>query len=434
MAAKRYLDIDVYSAAVGRIEYIFNHFEKIYLSFSGGKDSGVMLNLVIDHMRKHKIKKKVGILFIDLEGQYKLTIDYIKNILTLNADLFEVYWVCLPLNLRNAVSVFEPFWTPWDPDNREKWIRDYPDFPCVAEKNNPFPFFHKHMEFEKFVPAFARWYAGDKKTACLVGIRSDESFNRYRTIALKEKSMLSDLNWTTRLAGDEEIYNCYPIYDWTTEDIWIANARFGWAYNRLYDLYYKSGVSLAMQRICQPFGDDQRIGLNLFRVIEPDTWARVVNRVSGANFGNIYSGNSILGYRRVKVPHGHTWRSYTKLLLATLPKEIADNYKDRFIKFINYWRRVGCVVPEGTLLPSEAVITDRMSRRGRGGRGRPLVVFKGIPDVIPSRLEAKKIAPTWRRMAICILKNDQLCRSLSFSQTKHQRERMKYLLKKYSCV
>jgi predicted phosphoadenosine phosphosulfate sulfurtransferase len=169
-------------------------------------------------------------------------------------------------------------------------------------------------------------------------------------------------------------------------------------------------------------------------VIEPETWARVVNRVSGANFGNIYCGNSILGYRKIKLPHGHTWKSYTKLLLATLPKNVADNYRARFIKFINYWRRIGSVIPEGILLPKEAVITNKMSGRGRSGRGRPLVVYNGIPDVIPSRLEAQKVAPTWRRMAICILKNDQLCRSLSFTQTKYQRERMKALLEKYGKI
>lgn len=434
MSVKKYLDQNVYDAAMARIEYIFKNFEKIYLSFSGGKDSGVMLNLAIDYMRKHKIKKKIGILFIDLEGQYKLTIDYIKSMLTKNADLIEPFWCCLPINLRNAVSVFEPFWTPWAPENREKWIREYPDFPCITLDNNPFPFFRREMEFEEFVPEFGRWYAGNKKTACLVGIRSDESFNRFRTIALKEKEMLSNLNWTTKISGAPQLYNCYPIYDWKTEDDWIANAKFDWDYNPLYDMYYKAGVPLSSQRICQPYGDDQRIGLNLFRVIEPETWAKVVNRVSGANFGNIYSGNSILGYRKVKLPWGHTWKTYTKLLLATLPHELADNYKSRFIKFILYWNQVGCVVPEGTILPKEAIVTNKISNRGRFGRGQPLVKYIGIPDVIPSRLEAKKVAPTWRRMAICILKNDQLCRSLSFSQTKYQRDRMRILLEKYSKI
>jgi predicted phosphoadenosine phosphosulfate sulfurtransferase len=433
MSIKQYIDENVYTAAVNRVAYIFNNFERIYLSFSGGKDSGVMLNLVVDYMRAHKIKKKIGILFIDLEGQYKLTIDYVKNTLTRDSDLFEVYWVCLPINLRNAVSVFQPFWTPWEPGHREKWVRQLPDFPSIfTEDNNPFPFFRKHMEFEQFVPAFGRWYANGKKTACLVGIRSDESLNRFRTVAMKGKAMLSNLNWTTKIFDDIELYNCYPIYDWTTEDIWVGNARFDWPYNRLYDMYYRAGVPLSKQRICQPYGDDQRAGLHLFRAIEPETWVRVVNRVSGANFGNIYCGNSILGYRNVKLPTGHTWRSYTKLLLATLPKETARNYREHFVKFVRYWHRVGCAITEGAWLPPGAFITRDLSTRGV--KGKPLVRYIRIPDCIPARLETKKVAPTWRRMAICILKNDQLCKGLSFSQTKLQRERIKTLLEKYGNI
>ncbi|MDR0726733.1 MAG: DUF3440 domain-containing protein [Rickettsiales bacterium] len=432
---KKYSEKNVYEAAVDRINYIFKNFEKIYVSFSGGKDSGVMLSLVVDYMRAHNITKKVGVLFIDLEGQYDLTIEYIKRELKKNEDLFEVFWVCLPLNLRNAVSVFEPFWTPWDLSQRDKWIREYPEFDgVITEENNPFPFFLKHMEFEQFVPEFGKWYANGKKTACLVGIRSDESFNRFRTIAMKNKEMLSNLNWTTKIFDYEELYNCYPIYDWKTEDDWIANAKMDWDYNQLYDMFYKAGVPLSSMRICQPYGDDQRIGLNLFRVIEPETWAKAVNRVSGANFGNIYAGNRILGYRDVKLPPGHTWRSYTKLLLATLPKEIANNYINKFIKFITYWHRNGSPIPDKLLnmLPGEAVILNKTSTRGR--KNKPLMIYKSIPDRVHIQLEAQKAAPTWRRMAICILKNDQLCRSLSFTQTKRQREKMQTLLTKYSRI
>jgi len=428
---RKYLNKNVCEASVERTDFIFKNFEKIYLSFSGGKDSTVMLNLVVDYMRKHNITQKAGILFIDLEGQYQVTIDFIKDILTKNRDLFDVYWCCLPINLRNALSVFEPFWTPWDLDNKSKWIRNYPDFPCITEENNPFPFFKKNMEFEEFIFKFGEWYAKGKKTACLVGIRSDESFNRFRTIALKQKRMLNNLNWTTRISKTEDLYSCYPIYDWTSKDIWVGNYKFNWDYNSLYDLFYKAGLKLDKMRICQPYGDDQRLGLNLFRIIEPKIWAKVVNRVSGANFGNIYCGTKVLGYRSIKLPKGHTWESYTALLLETLPKAAAENYKAKFGKFIKYWKTTGSVV-NTSWLPAEAVVTDKLSTRGN--KSLPLVIYKEIPDKLPMWAEMKKLGPSWRRMAICILKNDQLCRSLSFSQTKKQRERMQVLLEKYKII
>jgi len=431
MAGKKYLDKNVYEASVERIDFIFKNFEKIYISFSGGKDSTILLNLAVDYMRQHKITEKIGVLFVDLEGQYKMTIDFTKKILEKNLDLFDVYWCCLPLNLRNSLSVFEPFWTPWDLSNKNRWIRGYPDFPCITQANNPLRFFKKNMEFEDFICKFGEWYACGKKTACLVGIRADESYNRFRTIALKGKNMFNNLSWTTMLSKTEKLYCCYPIYDWKNQDVWVGNYKFNWDYNELYDLFYKAGLKLNQMRICQPYGDDQRVGLNLFRIIEPHTWAKVVNRVSGANFGNIYCGDKILGYKNVKLPKGHTWESYTQLLLETLPKATAEVYKGKFNRFIDYWKNIGSVV-NTSWLPEGAVISGKLSTRGN--KNMPLVVYSKIPDKLPMWAETKRLGPSWRRMAICILKNDQLCRSLSFAQTKRQREHMQALLEKYKII
>ncbi len=425
---KKYLEQNVYDAANERIKFIFDNFEKAYVSFSGGKDSGVMLNLVLDYMKGKNIKTKIGVLFVDLEGQYKATIDYIKAVIVENKSLIEPYWICLPLNLRNAVSVFNPFWTCWDSGQKEKWIREMPEN-CINESNHNFPFFRKAMEFEEFTVDFGKWYAGDKKTACLIGIRADESLNRYRTIASKEKTTLLEKAWTTKII--ENLYNVYPIYDWTTQDIWVGNAKQGWSYNSLYDLFYKAGVGIHDQRICQPYGDDQRIGLNLFRVIEPETWSKVVNRVSGANYGNLYAGSKINGYRKVELPKGHTWKSYTKLLLATLPRELSAHYKKRFVHFMRYWHKTGSPIRKEyhDKIPKEGQLTSDFSTRGK--KDKYLLKYKSVPDKIDGDFEAKKMAPTWRRMAACILKNDHLCKSLSYTQTKNQQEKIREMLEKY---
>ena len=58
-------------------------------------------------------------------------------------------------------------------------------------------------------------------------------------------------------------------------------------------------------------------------------------------------------------------------------------------------------------------------------------MYKSIPDKLDNYFESKKLAPTWRRMAVCIIKNDHTCKGLSFGQTKNQNERMKTLLNKY---
>jgi predicted phosphoadenosine phosphosulfate sulfurtransferase len=429
---KLYSNEDVYNAACKRMEYIFDNFEKICVSFSGGKDSGICLMLAVQEAKKRN--KKIGVLFIDLEGQYKLTIDYIERMLNENSEWIEPYWICLPINLRNAVSVYQPFWCCWEPGHEEKWVRSLPEHPSVISDQTYFPFWKYRMEFEEFTPAFAEWYACGEKTASIVGIRSDESLNRYRTIASKSKETLDEFQWTTRLSPGSSVYNVYPIYDWRTEDIWTAYGKFDWDYNRLYDMFHKAGVPLSNMRICQPYGDDQRIGLNLFRLIEPGTWAKVVNRVSGANFGNIYAGNKILGYRNVKLPPNHTWESYTKLLLATLPEEMKLNYIDRFKKFVRYWKEKGCGIDSDLLemLPDEAEICSELSNRG--SKNKQIVKYSSIPDTVDRKLESKHAAPTWRRMAICILKNDYICKGLSFAQTKDQSVRMKMLIEKYKDI
>lgn len=380
--AKRPLDVDVLTAARQRIARVFDDFPRIYVSFSGGKDSGVMLDLVATEARRRG--RRVGVLFVDLEAQYQLTIEYVQAMFERTADVADRYWVALPLNLRNAVSQFEPEWMCWDPDRRSDWVRD-PDSSSITDERF-FWFFRRRMEFEEFVPAFGRWYAQDKLTACLVGIRSDESLNRWRTLALGAsggKSMHDGLQWTTWLGGP--LYNVYPIYDWRTEDVWTYYGREKVPYNRLYDRMHQAGLTIHQARICQPYGDDQRKGLWLYHVIEPDAWSRVVARVNGANMGARYareSGN-VLGRIRIAKPDGITWQQFAHRLLESMPAPTAEHVKDRIAWHIKWWVDRG--YPDG--IPDEGPATDRNQ-------------------------------PSWTRICRSLLRNEFWCQSLTFSPTK----------------
>jgi len=380
---KFYLESSVYQESLKRIKWTFDNFEKIYLSFSAGKDSTVMLHIVMDEAKLRNVK--IGLLIVDLEGQYKLTIDHIYAMLDEYKDYIEPYWVCLPIHLRNAVSVFEPFWICWDKERKEDWIRELPSTGISDETF--FPFFRKGMEFEEFVPEFGEWYSQGKATACLVGIRANESLNRYRTIASKSKITLQDKCYTTLVS--KNVYNVYPIYDYTTEDIWIYHAKNrGKRYNYLYELMHKAGLSIHQQRICQPYGDDQRRGLWLFHLIEPETWAKVVTRVNGANSGALYINESgaINGYHSIQKPAGHTWESFSMLFLNSIPEKTKEHYLNKIYTFIKWWQERG--------------------------------YDAGIPDEAPSILEAKKLAPSWRRICKSLLRNDFWCKGLGFTQHK----------------
>ncbi|MCB5910343.1 phosphoadenosine phosphosulfate reductase [Streptomyces pinistramenti] len=375
------LGIDVLTAARRRIRRVFTDFPVVYTSFSGGKDSGVLLELAADEARARG--RRLGVLIVDLEAQYQHTIDYLHTVLERHADVLDVYWVALPLNLRNAVSQFQPEWTCWEPGLEERWVRPLPEHPGVISDPEHFDFYRYGMEFEEFVPAFGTWLSqqhGGKLTGCLVGIRSDESINRYRTIARRDKRRFEDLAWTTWISRG--LYNAYPLYDWRTEDIWRFYGKTKAPYNKVYDLMHRAGVSIHQARLCQPYGDDQRQGLWLYHILEPLTWAKVVARVEGVNFGARYAretGN-ILGRIKIELPDGLTWERYAQGLLADMTPPVAEHFRTKIAVFLNWY----------------------------AARGYP-------GGVIPDEGPMNKSVPSWKRVCKMLLTNDFHGKGLSFS-------------------
>lgn len=382
---KKNIGQNVLEAAQERVKWTFDTFEKVYVSFSAGKDSTVMLHLVADEARKRN--RRFGILTVDLEGQYQFTIEHMKAMFAEYKDIADTYWVCLPIALRNAVSVYEPKWICWDDDRKADWIRELPEQGIHDEKF--FEFFEKNMEFEEFVPLFGEWYSQGKECACLVGIRADESLNRFRTIASDKKTKKDDKQYTTKVT--DNVFNVYPIYDWKTEDIWTYHGKFPEKrWNKLYDYMHKAGVPLANQRICQPYGDDQRRGLWLFHLIEPQIWAKVVARVNGANSGALYiqENGNINGYNKITKPDNHTWQSFATMFLNSLPPKTKEHYENKILLFRRWWIERG--------------------------------YSPDIPDEAEYDLEQKRDVPSWRRVCKSLLRNDYWCKGLGFSQHKSE--------------
>lgn len=384
MSRKIYQDQSVLEATRERISESFDNFERLYVSFSGGKDSSVVTHMVMAEARKRN--RKVGLLIIDLEAQYTATIDHVNDIIDEYSDCIDLHWFCGELLLRNAVSDYEPKWVCWDESQRDLWVRDKPE---RAADLTQYSFYVPKMEFEELMVIFGQWYAGGETCGAFIGIRSDESLHRYRAIVSKKTGlMMKGRKWTTMVS--KNLYNLYPIYDWRTEDIWLFHSRNkDLSYNRIYDLMTRAGVKFSNQRLCQPFGDDQKKGLWLYHILEPDTWYRLINRVSGVNSGALYSqerGN-ITGNTRISKPEGYTWQTYTNFLLRTLPSAMRENYRARFVKFIGGWKKRG---------------------------------YDVIPDEAPHDLEVKQWAPSWRRMCRCIFRNDYYCKGLGQTQPKSE--------------
>jgi len=428
---------NVYEASQTRIKFLFENFSRIYLSFSGGKDSGVMLNLMLDYMRKHGITKKIGLMIMDNEANYEYSLTFMHSIIRNNLDLLDVYWCCLPITLPCTVSSYAVEWQCWGERDKDRWIKPMPKDDYIVNfqncyKKHKMDFFWEDMNYDEFWDKFGDWYAQGESCACLIGIRTVESLNRYRTIMNDRKEQLHGECWTKK--NTKLVYNAYPIYDWRTEDIWAANAKFEWEYNELYDIFYKAGVPVHSMRVASPFMSESKSSLGLYRVIDPHVWAKLCARVQGANFVATYGKQ--LGYRSFKLPKGHTWKSFTKFLLDTLPKEVADNFRMRFIQSFKYWGRVGRGLKDEIIwqLRDNGVKFKLNGMTRYGSKTLQRVRIRRFPDHLDFLSTSASDVASWKRFAITILKNDHTCKYMGLAPTKEQALRQRQIMEKYKNI
>ena len=434
---REYLQKSVYEAFLERMEFIFREFDNIYISFSGGKDSGLLLNLTLDYRNKYYPDRKIGLFHQDFEAQYTVTSEYVERTFERVKDQVEPYWVCLPMATRTALSSYEMFWYPWDDTKKESWVRAMPQKEYVVHlDNNPITTYRYRMHQEDLARQFGRWYKmghGNKKTVCLLGMRAAESLQRYSGF-LNKKYGYKDECWITQQFKD--VWCASPLFDWSSKDVWHANYLFGYDYNRLYDLYYMAGLKVSQMRVASPFNDYSKDSLNLYRVIDPEIWVRLVGRVQGANFGSIYGRTKAMGYRNITLPEGHTWKSYTLFLLDTLPARLRNNYIKKFKTSIEFWHKTGGGLDEENIRELERhgyqIRRNGVSNYTLNKKTR--IVFIGkIPDDTDD-IKSTKDIPSWKRMCYCILKNDHICRFMGFGLTKKQQKRVELLKRKYNKV
>nr|WP_211182541.1 DUF3440 domain-containing protein [Enterococcus faecium] len=421
-----------------RLDFIFKEFQNIYVSFSGGKDSGLLLQLILDFRDTYYPSRVVGVFHQDFEAQYSATTKYVEETFTsLSSNLIERYWVCLPMATRTALSSYEMYWFPWDDKKKESWVRPMPQHEYVINMdNNIMTTYRYKMHQEDLAKQFGRWYKqshGDKKTICLLGIRADESLQRYSGF-INKKYGYKNQCWITRQFKD--LWAASPLYDWTTEDVWHAYFKFGFKYNELYNLYYKAGLNISQMRVASPFQDYAKDSLNLYRVIDPGIWVKLVGRVRGANFASIYGKTKAMGYRTVSLPNGHTWKSYTQFLLCTLPKELRDSYIIKFNKSINFWHNIGGGLEEETIKELKEH-GYKIKRNGISNytifKNSRIIFLQKIPDDTDD-IKTTKDVPSWKRMCFCILKNDHICRFMGFGLTRQQQKRLDYIKNKYKDI
>lgn len=429
----------VEDSARDRVRRVLDDFDNVIVAFSGGKDSGAVLNLVLEELRDRPRAAPVHVFHLDYEVQYSATSAYVDKELSSHGNRVRPWRICLPVTVPSSTTAFDDHWKPWDPSAAERWVRDLPAHPGVVHRGNVpsgFPAFDGVRDYA-FQDDFARWHHSAqhaRRTAVLIGNREEESLQRYAAIHRADKhAMFEGLRWTSLLSP--QVVKAYPIHDWTLSDVWHAHAARGWSYNRLYDLLHHAGVPTRAMRVSSPFIGQAIHELRLYRVIEPQLWARVVGRVTGADFAALHGGSRAMAARDITLPDGHTWHSYLLFLLDTLPERTRARYQATFATSVRYWTDTGGALPIEVVtqlldqgVGIELLGPPRTARRY--SRPHEVVRFLRYPDDLPG-VRPARVLPTYRRMCLAILRNDHTCRTLGFGPTRHERQRRQALTRAF---
>lgn len=325
---KQYKETNVYEEALNRIRHIYDRFDKVVVSFSGGKDSTAVLNLALI-VAKERNKLPLEVCFFDEEAIHPPTIEYVSRVA--NMPEIKLDWYCLEFKHRNACSNEEPFWYTWDSEKKDLWVRDMPtDINPITHHTN----FQKGMSFQEFAPHMYDRRNGS--VGMLTGIRTQESLRRFQVIAKKK----NDAYINSKAEQGKNQYRCFPIYDWSSKDVWLAVTKNNWDYNRTYDLFNQTKMhnNFLQQRVCPPFGEEPIRGLWLYSQCFPEMWHKMLNRVSGVATAWRYA-NTELYSSSAKKPDGLSYMQYLNVILDSYDHDHKEMVKRKIQSYINLHRK-----------------------------------------------------------------------------------------------
>ena len=312
---KIYRNTNVLEEAQKRISLMFDKFENIVVSVSGGKDSTVLYEMARQEAVKRN--KKLNLFFLDQEAEYQSTIDMIEYMMSQKG--INPYWYQVPVRMTNSTSFKDNMLYSWG--EGQSWVREKSKL-SIKHIDGKYP--------DRFY-TFIRWFESQwgSDTCHLVGLRAEESLNRLRAVV--KNPGFENYVWTTKTKGH---ITAYPLYDWTFEDVWHHIAINNIKYNKLYDFLYSRGFDIKEARVSNLVHEKSFSCLTYLQEFEPETYEKLMKRIGGVHVAARYAKEGMIYNNKKLPPRFKNWKEYRDFLLTTLPD---DKLKEKMTnRFKNY--------------------------------------------------------------------------------------------------
>lgn len=325
---------NVLQATNDRINFIFDNFESINVSISGGKDSTVLCYLLLTEANKRS--RKIGIFFLDEEVVYESTVNQIDYLMNLFPENTNKLWLQIEFNLTNATSLKESQLRCWEHGKHKIWMRSKKDYSIkyrmwdkktetIRDKNKGFGFYDVIDNFNNFF----------NNTAFCIGLRAVESPNRWRAMVKNPVDINNEkIFYATKMKKGN--VSVYPLYDWNLSDIWRFIYDNKIQYSKIYDYQFRKGYAVNEIRISSLIHEKSFKSICDLPEFEPKTYEKLCNRIQGINFAQETGKNSKMFKVRKLPKNFKKWSEYKEFLLKTYPDVIKKEiFIKRFSKHLN---------------------------------------------------------------------------------------------------
>ena len=272
MVVKREGNKTVKDAARKRIVNAFSNGKKVYVSFSGGKDSLCLLDLILGLAQEGKIDpKRMIVEFIDEEAIFDCIEDSVmrwrKKVLLMGGQF---NWFCLEVRHFSCFNLLEQDenFICWDSAKKSVWVRQPPPFaitqhPCMKNRVYTYQdFLTKH----------------NSDGIVITGVRMAESVQR-------SKYMTSSFTSKKGLARGNMVW---AIYDFKDTDVWRYLHERQITIPDIYLFLYQTGSPMKNLRVSQFFSVDTAKSLVKMNEYYPNLMDRIIRREPNAYLAALY--------------------------------------------------------------------------------------------------------------------------------------------------